>query len=233
MQNASLLCLLWINSLLYLQTGGAKCASSIISSLGAMADPQLLHTVVPWLMLLLLWLLSPGEDLSHNPHHDIILKHNHACYCQYSHWVALCQRAAVLILSLYFSESFSFTVWWNAKPPPSMSLPVVKQRCPVCPLKFWLSGGCFIIYISPWNCCQLSLLNQLFVWCQFWNYTKLLSMKKVVIKINTSPKKVVLELLKIKLQIYNYFSNCLLFVSLFSTNFRALWYFVTMRILAH
>lgn len=96
MQNASLLCLLWINSLLYLQTGGAKCASSIISSLGAMADPQLLHTVVPWLMLLLLWLLSPGEDLSHNPHHDIILKHNHACYCQYSHWVALCQRAAVL-----------------------------------------------------------------------------------------------------------------------------------------
>lgn len=160
-------CLLWINSLLYLQTGGVKCASSVISFLGAMTGPQLLHAVMAQLMLLLLWQLS-GEDLSHNPHNDIILKHNHACYCQYSHRVALCQRGAVLILSLYL-ESFSFTVWWNAKPALSMSLPVVKQRCPVCPLKFWLSGGCFIICISPWNCCQFSLWNQLFVWCPFWS----------------------------------------------------------------
>lgn len=159
-------------------------------------------------MLLLLWQLSPGEDLSHNSHHDIILKHDHAC-CQYSHCVALCQKGAVLILSLYLSESFSSTVWWSGKPPPSMRLPVVKQRCPVCPLKFWLSGGCFIIYISPWNCCQLSLLNQLVFWYPFWNNTKLLSMNKVVTKINKPPKKVLLELLKIKLQIYNYFNNCL------------------------
>lgn len=186
-----------------------------------MAGPQLLHAVMAQLMLLLLWQLSPGEGLSHNPHHDIILKHNHARYCQYSHRVALCQRGAVLILSLYFLESFSFAVWWNAKPPLSMSLPVVKQRCPICPLKFWLSGGCFIICISPWNCCHLSLLNQLFVWCPFWSDTKLLSMNEVVTKINKPPKKVVLELLKIKLQIYNYFSNCLLSVSLFSTSLKS------------
>lgn len=86
-----------------------------------MAGPQLLHAVMAQLMLLLLWQLSPGESLSHNPHHDIILKHNHARYCQYSHRVALCQRGAVLILSLCFLESFSFAVWWNAKPPLSES----------------------------------------------------------------------------------------------------------------
>lgn len=178
---ALLSCLLSINSLLDLQTGGAKCASSIISSLGAMADPQLLHTVIAPLMLLLLWQLSPGNDLSHDSHNDIV-KHNHACYCQYSHWVALCQGGAVLIQSSYFLESFSFTVWWNAKPPLSMSLLVVKQRCPVCPLKFCLSGGCFITCINPWNCCQLSLFDQLFVWCPFWNDNKLLSMNEVVTK---------------------------------------------------
>lgn len=157
---AFLSCLLWINSLLYLQTGGAKCTSSVISSLGAMADPQLLHTIMA--RLLLLWQLSPCEDLSRNPHHDIILKYSCACYCQYSLWVALCQRDAVLILSLYFSESFSFTMWWNVKPPPSMSLPVVKQRCSVCPLKFWLSGGCFIICVSPWNALSYVSLSYLF-----------------------------------------------------------------------
>lgn len=42
----------------------------VISSLGAMAEPQLLH---PIMAVLLLLQLSPGEDLCQNPHHGIIL----------------------------------------------------------------------------------------------------------------------------------------------------------------
>lgn len=55
----------------------------LISSLGAMAEPQLLH---PIMAVLLLLQLSPGEDLCQDPHHGIILKYSCDCYCQYSLW---------------------------------------------------------------------------------------------------------------------------------------------------
>lgn len=123
----------------------------IMFYLGIMAGPQLLQIAIARLMLLVLQQLSPGEDLHRNPHRDIIPKKDWACSLRYFRRLALCQRCTLLILSLCFLEGFSFTVWWNANPLLSMFLLAVKQRCPVLPLTFWLSGGVLVMCIRPWN----------------------------------------------------------------------------------
>lgn len=84
-------CLLWINSLLYLQSGGANCASSIISSLGAMADPQLLHTGMARLSCCC-WGSFHQVRICPITLLMTLFWNSHACYCQYSHWVAIVSK---------------------------------------------------------------------------------------------------------------------------------------------
>ena len=157
----------------------------IMFCLGIMVSPQLLQIVIAKLMLLFLWQLLSGEDLHHSPHHNIILRNDWACYFQYFHGLALCQRCTVLIMSSCFLQGFYFTVWWNANAPLCMILLAVKQSCPVPPLKFWLFWRTLVMHISPWNC---SVALYLVFWPKLWQLQRylwdFLSTTGVFLKIN-------------------------------------------------
>lgn len=138
----------------------------IMFYLGIMASPQLLRIVIARLMLLFLWQLSSGEDLRHNPNHDIILKNDYAFSFQYFHRLALCQRCTVLILCLFMLlGGFFFYCVVKCKTTSlydfacyevEVSSPYVKI------LAFWRT---LVVCISPWNS---SVAFYLLFWVKLW-----------------------------------------------------------------
>lgn len=129
----------------------------IIFCLGIMVGPQLLQIVTATIDSTVC-----VAALHHNPDHHIILKNSCACSFQYFHRLDLSQGCTVLILSLWSLEGFSFTVWWNANPPPCVILLAVEQRCPDLPLTCWLFGGhCHVHQSLELFCCiVLSFLTK-------------------------------------------------------------------------